>query len=112
MIYTKSGVSVNGIKPEILFAVYVASLILKEMGVDTVITSALDGQHSRTSLHYVGYAVDIRMRYFTSIENARAATNNITRALTNEYDVILEWGDGSAPHLHVEFQPKRDNKEA
>ena len=62
-----------------------------------VITSALDGKHSAGSLHYVGYAVDIRM----PLESVDAIIHHIKLGLGYDFDVVNE-GD----HLHIEFQPK------
>ena len=36
-----------------------------------MITETLGGEHSAGSLHYYGYAVDLRIRYFTESEKRR-----------------------------------------
>ncbi len=101
MLKFKSGVKVNGIKPEILLAIAVANDIYKMWGVlDTVVTSVTDGVHSRGSLHYIGHAVDLRIYNFDEDEKL-GVVNSLRDALTDEYDVVLE-----ERHIHIEFQPK------
>jgi hypothetical protein len=94
----KSGVKLNGIKPEMLVALMVAESVYNERQNELVITSVVDGKHSPTSLHYVGYGMDLRTRGLVSPESV---AGDIKESLTDEFDVIFE-GD----HIHIEFQPK------
>jgi len=100
MISCKPGVKANGMKPEILFAIMVADQIYSECGAECVITEITGGKHGHQSLHYVGYAVDLRTRHLTG-EQAASIVSDLKSALTDEYDVILE-----SNHIHIEFQPK------
>lgn len=95
----KNGAKVNGLKTEILLAVIVASDIYKSLGQALVITELTGGKHSRASLHYVGYAVDLRTHYFS--DNGLEAQKMLKNSLGTEYDVVLE-----KDHIHIEFQPK------
>ena len=92
----KNGVKVNGIKPEMVLAIMVVNNIIP----GATITSVVDGKHSRTSLHYVGYAIDVRTRDIEPSVQTEYV-RQIKVALTDEYDVILE-----SDHIHIEFQPK------
>jgi|14BtaG_2_1085337.scaffolds.fasta_scaffold160238_1 uncharacterized protein YcbK (DUF882 family) len=97
----KSGVSVNGVKPELVLGLQVASGYFGSMGIkEMVVTSLVDGKHSSGSLHYVGYAADIRI---WAIEESELAefTEGLAVELGKEFDVVLE-----KDHIHMEFQPK------
>lgn len=92
-----SGVAV---KEEICYAMDVADrLHRQETGRDAEFTSIVDGQHSKTSLHYAGLACDLRTWF---LDNHVSFRNMLAEALGPDYDVILE-----PTHIHVEFQPKR-----
>lgn len=101
MIVIKPSSSVNGLKPEILLAIFIATSVYNDFEYNLTITAVTDGKHSKGSLHYVGYAVDIRIRNIKSQEDLNKIVFNIKSALGDEYDVILH-----ATHLHIEFQPK------
>ena len=58
----KAGVSVRGIRPEIVLAFVIVQPIARSFGVDAVITSCTEGSHSEGSLHYTGQAIDVRTR--------------------------------------------------
>lgn len=93
-------VKVKGMSPEILLAGMVADQVCIEHGEEAIITSAVDGKHSLTSLHYSGNAVDIRSRFFSE-EEATQVRNEIADRLGIDYDVILETN-----HIHIEYQPR------
>lgn len=97
----KSGVKIQGISTELLFALNVAGRVYESYGHEVTITSLLDGKHSKTSLHYSGNAADLRTRDLgtTSASDVR---NSIKERLGIDYDVILE-----TDHIHVEYQPRR-----
>lgn len=100
----KTGVKVNGLKPEILWAMGIVEDVYQEHGQELVITSCVDGKHSATSLHYIGHAFDARTKCFP--EKKRTSTVNLVAALirsklTKEFDVVVE-----KTHIHIEFQPK------
>lgn len=92
----------RGLKPEMNTALQVARDIFALYQRDCIVTSAVDGKHSRGSLHYVGYAVDLRRRVFTDPGQVDDVTAMLRESLTPEYDVVLE-----PSHWHIEFQPKR-----
>lgn len=97
----KKGVKINGIKPEMVTALIVADNVWQDFGEELVVTSCTDSIHSLASLHYVGYAVDLRIKYFDKDEKIEIA-QALRDALTDEFDVVLE-----STHIHLEFQPKK-----
>lgn len=97
----KKGVTLNGAKPELIAGLMVADVIYNKFGEELVVTSVTDGKHSPTSLHYVGYAADLRTNYFNDVEQ-EMVVNEMKTWLTDEFDVVLE-----KTHIHLEFQPKK-----
>lgn len=101
MLSLKPGVSALGIRPELLLGIMVADSLYRRHGWDLTLTSLTDGQHSRTSLHNAGCAVDLRI--WPIPEGKRAAVvAELNEALGPDYDVVLE-----KTHIHLEWQPKR-----
>lgn len=98
----KPGVKLAGLQPQILLAAVVASEVYSEHGVQLcVITSANDGNHSHTSLHYSGNAIDLRTRNLPP-GAAPEIAKIIKERLGRDFDVLFE-GD----HIHIEYQPRR-----
>lgn len=95
----KKRIEVQGMRPELLFALVVADTVYRENGRDLVVTSVTDGKHSETSLHYSGCAADLRTNVFP--EGADLVAKQIRDGLTNDYDVVLE-----SDHIHLEYQPR------
>ena len=56
----KPGVSIAGIRPEMLLGLYIVDPIIESFGQETVVTSAVDGKHGKGSRHYIGLAADLR----------------------------------------------------
>ena len=101
MMKIKKGAMINGIHPEIVLGFTVANAVYEEYGLDCVLTSGTDGKHGTASLHYVGYAFDIRTRDFDSEEDTINAAKDIQERLGKQFDVVVE-----SNHMHIEFQPK------
>jgi len=99
MVSIKPGVRVLGLRPEILLAIVIADGVYTAAGADLVITSAVEGRHSQSSLHYSGCAFDARTREMDSAKVAEIVAALKAR-LGGDYDVVVE-----GTHLHVEFQP-------
>ena len=102
MISIKDGVKVNGLHAAMWQAIYSIKPIFDGLGVDLVITSALDGKHSTKSKHYSGMAVDIRSR---NCGRPKAVLEDIIVLLPSAFDCIFE-GD----HFHIEFDPKNEEE--
>lgn len=101
----KENVRLDGIQPQMIIAYMVALGIWARYGVELVVTSANDGRHSGTSLHYAGAGSDLRSKTFKPGEAAIAA-QELSAALGDDFDVILEDEGGVNEHIHVEWQPK------
>tara|TARA_R110000823_G_scaffold210943_3_gene341310 strand:+ start:3583 stop:3894 length:312 start_codon:yes stop_codon:yes gene_type:complete len=98
---TKYGVKIKGIKPEMVLGLLIAEGYFDSMGIsEMVVTSATDGKHGVGSLHYVGYAADVRT---WAIQDGDLIdfTTGLSEELGEEFDVVLE-----KDHIHIEFQPK------
>lgn len=100
-IKLKNGVKINGIKPEMVMGLVVAQGYFNDNALsDMTITSAVDGTHGSGSLHYVGYAADVRIWEIVN-DYLPMFTEGLSEALGPEFDVVLE-----TDHIHIEFQPK------
>jgi len=97
----KLGVSINGIRPELILGVMVVAREFERRNLDVVITSGTDGTHSRTSLHYAGQAVDFRTRHATQQQIDEIVTE-VNEAIGEHFDCIAE-----QTHIHLEYQPTR-----
>jgi len=61
MIRIKKGVKLAGLQPEMILAAVIADQVFTKYGVEyTVITEGTGGKHGFASLHYVGFAIDVR----------------------------------------------------
>lgn len=100
MLRIKNGVKIRGVQPELMLAAQiVADCYTAYNNAECVITSAREGTHMTKSFHYVGYALDFRIRHIP--EGWRDKLHNdIQRALGDEFDAVLE-----KTHIHVEFDP-------
>lgn len=90
----KQGASIQGIHPCMRKALIECDRVMRKYGVPFVITSGLDGTHSAGSLHYYGFAIDVRTRELGIYLNR--AYNDIKNSLP-EFDVVLE-----SNHIHIE----------
>lgn len=95
----KPGVSVNGLRPEMVLAAGVVEGIFLAGGYEVVITSGTDGNHSRGSRHYVGHALDFRTRHIPREEWNKLA-DQIRDALGPDFQLVIE-----KTHFHLEFDP-------
>ena len=93
----KDDVIITGLQLQMRKVLIVADKIWKEHGQELVVTSALDGTHSAGSLHYYGYALDFRSRYFSE-EDKIIVSNKLRKRLGSDYDIIVH-----KTHIHVEY---------
>ena len=92
-----------GLRVELLLAILIADDVYTNNGHGLVITSLLDGIHSRESLHHAGSAADLRTTAANISKNIIAAiAASIRKELMADYDVLVE-----RDHIHLEFQPRR-----
>lgn len=95
----KNGSSLSGISLVMRRALVEADKIWRKYGQELVVTSGTDGEHSAGSLHYYGYAVDLRIRYFEP-DIAKKACHELMSVLHPDgYLVYLE-----PDHIHVEYR--------
>lgn len=95
----KTGVRVFGMRPEIVLALMIAKDVYTMHGQAAafVVTSVMEGAHSRASIHYTGGAADLRRPVIKTAE----IVADLKLKLGDDFDVVLE-----SDHIHVEFQPK------
>ena len=95
----KANVNLNGAQGVIINAMSQVDFIYSNFGQELVVTSVMDGVHSKNSLHYKGLAFDTRTWYFTKsvLEDLLVC---LRIALGSDYDVVLE-----KDHFHIEYDP-------
>lgn len=94
----KKGVSLIGLRLVMRPVLIEADQIWKDLGQELVITSGTDSAHSAGSLHYYGYAVDLRTRYFTQEEKYKAYCDLVDALEYEGFNVFMH-----DTHIHVEF---------
>lgn len=106
----KQGVKIEGIKPECIVGLMIVDRYFAEHKVDFVVTSVKDGKHGENSLHYGGYAFDVRLRHFDGVVGsistedkllAMAYSKDLRERLGGLFDVVVE-----SDHIHIEYDPK------
>lgn len=106
MIIKDNTVSIKGIKPELLLGLIIVDQVMQSQGQQAVVTSGSEEttKHGTTSLHYNGYAIDLRSRFFT---HPNQIIKLCMKALGNnpDYEMIFEGN-----HFHLEYQPKRKDE--
>lgn len=99
----KEGANLAGIRMPMRRVLIAADKIWSKLGQELVVTSGLDGTHSAGSLHYYGYALDFRTRYFNEDQKKEAAvrlTEELTQSqVLDPYRVIIH-----KTHIHVEWR--------
>lgn len=94
-------VNIQGIRPELVLAIVITNQVFQSYGAELIITSILNGRHSRKSLHYTGSAFDIRIKHLAEL-TINKIYRQLKESLLEDFDIILE-----SNHIHIEYQPKR-----
>jgi hypothetical protein len=94
----KEGANIAGLQLPMREVLIKADKIWSLFREELVITSGLDGEHSAGSLHYYGYAVDLRSRYFTEGEKT-SVVERLKEDLGSDYHVVAH-----KTHIHVEYE--------
>ena len=93
-----------GLKPEILLAMNIASIVYQIYGYSMRITSITDYKHSAVhSDHYKGYAFDVGTKELGSDKGR--IIGEIKRRLNDQYRVLLEGEGTDLEHLHIGYKP-------
>ena len=93
----KRGVVLAGLNIKMWYVLVAADRIWKDYGKELVITSGLEGRHAAGSVHYYGYALDLRTRYFSRSKIDMVALE-LRETLGRDFDVIYH-----LDHIHVEY---------
>jgi hypothetical protein len=96
----KEGASLSGLQLAMRPALQVAEYVWKEYGEELVVTSGTDGVHSAGSLHYYGYALDFRTRYFDYETKMKVFRDLVYQLRKRQGFVVLLEKD----HIHVEYR--------
>jgi hypothetical protein len=96
----KFSTSIKKMSTQILLALIIANECYSKKGLEMVITSVSDSVHSNNSLHYSGFAADLRTNNISPVI-IESIVADIKLRLTKEFDVIHE-----IDHIHIEFDPK------
>lgn len=99
-IYFKEGVDPTGVQLEIWDALFRAAQVYSNNSYQLVITSLSDGKHMNNSLHYSGYAADLRTRDM-KVQDVPIVVTALRKVLGPDYDVIQE-----SDHIHLEYDKK------
>jgi len=98
----KEGVTRQGVKEPIYYAIGIAHVLYIREGHQCVVTSLTDSHADRPdSLHNQGLAVDLRIRDLPANSKQTIASSLSLILEPMGYDVVLE-----ADHLHIEWDPK------
>jgi len=95
----KPGVIFEDIDSRIIETLPIVDKTYLKFGFNGVITSARDGKHMPTSLHYKGRALDLRTFFFSPLQRQEFHWE-LQNALGSDFDVLLE-----KDHIHYEFDP-------
>ncbi|MEK6323635.1 MAG: hypothetical protein AABN33_18495 [Acidobacteriota bacterium] len=102
----KRNVNLKGCSFELGYAAAILEGIYRDAGAELVVTSAKDGTHGPRSLHPKGDALDGRTRQLTRAQGNRILATAKAELEPLGFDVIDERAKPTAPHFHIEFQPK------
>lgn len=94
----KKGVSLTGLRLVMRPVLIEADRIWQDLGQELVLTSGTEGEHSAGSLHYYGYALDLRTRYFTQEEKNKAFTELVKSLEFEGFNIYMH-----NTHIHVEW---------
>lgn len=120
MIIFKSGVNPQNVHPAIWVALGIAYEIRRKLTpLELTVTSMNDGIHGEGSLHYPTSSPDRKCRAVDLRTHDMSATlrsiwaNDCAEVLNPMgYDVVHHTGEDGVPvHLHIEYQPKANEKD-
>lgn len=102
---------IQGLRPELNVANLTLDGILRQHGnLTMILTHALDGVHSRASIHYMGGAEDLVFVGEVTAEVKVKIHEEFVASVGQDFDILLEDAGKPNEHIHVEFQPKEPYK--
>lgn len=104
MIY-KHGVDLSGLDASIWWALGYIERLYEDRGYKLVVTSGREGVHSVKSLHYKGFAVDLRTHDMSVIDREIVLAKGKLKFFPLGYDFVYESTPGEE-HFHLEYDPK------
>lgn len=106
MIQYKKSANKNALEPVMMLALSRVEKIYNEFGYSAVVTSTNDSFHKKGSLHYVGLAVDIRIRHIQQdlVQEINRLIKEKLTSYSNSFQVILE-----PDHIHIEYDRRKYN---
>ncbi len=105
MIVFKHGVSPRGLRAPALLALLDVQPVFDAEGVDTVVTSTTDGEHTvKRSKHYSGDAVDLRSKHLRAIRR-EVVLEKLKQILGSDFVVLFESPDKPWQHYHIHYAP-------
>jgi hypothetical protein len=102
----KPGVSLLGLKPEAHLALHICEDLYRRLDVELVVTSVVEGKHSRQSRHQLGYAFDLRVHNVPA-DLRQELHQRIKNTLGAEFVVLWESIGDPHEHIHVHFKGSR-----
>jgi len=100
-VHYKNGVPATTLKDVMqMYVNIMAYAHFKLFGKYMVVTSTTDGKHGKNSLHYKGFAVDIRINDKSAVQ-INQFVNFLKFHFDKTLDIVLE-----QDHIHVEYDPK------
>ena len=102
MLRIKESVDLRNLQLVMTNALFTLADLFTARGYILTVTAGQDGVHMEGSLHYRGYAVDLRSRDIPEDQRAGLLAA-MKETLGPKFDIILE-GD----HFHVEYDPQHD----
>ena len=102
LIHLKEGVLVGCLKPVLLDGLLRLAILFYQYERQLVVTALTDGVHKPGSLHYTGYAADLRTRDVPEWQRPHLL-DAMHQTLGLDWDVIQE-----KDHYHIEYDPDHD----
>ncbi|MHA2265836.1 MAG: hypothetical protein ACXAEN_25880 [Candidatus Thorarchaeota archaeon] len=107
MLRLKGGVKLRQLQPALAMVITGTCVpLFREYNVDCVVTSCNDSNHSSTSLHFSGCAVDLRSKHLANDHDKKVVQATLSEYLGRDFDVLLEHLGSANEHFHLEWQPR------
>jgi hypothetical protein len=95
----KAGVRIQGVSTELTFAMWIVAEVFRDNNIPLVVTSCVEGTHTRGSEHYQGNAIDLRTRDMPA-DKVKYVRDVLAQRLGADFQILVE-----KDHLHVGYFP-------